>query len=78
MYNETPKTHLYRATVYVLSSVAAAVDGDEGIVRYVTEEHAESARMFEAQVRDRYIHDVDTEVWFGPISKKRGVNNGQP
>ncbi len=58
----------FRATVYHLSSVAACVDGDSATRRFIAEEDADDARMFEAQIRDRYIHDVDAEVSFGPIS----------
>lgn len=59
----------FRATVWVLTSAADVVDGDAGINRYITEKDAEDARDFEADIRDQYIHDVDTMVWFGPISE---------
>jgi hypothetical protein len=61
----------YRATVYHLSSSAAAVDGDAGIRRFVTEEHASSVDDFKAQVRDRFLSDVDAEVSFGPVTEKK-------
>jgi hypothetical protein len=60
---------LYRATVWVLTATAAVVDGDEGITRKIVEREASNKRYFEADVRDDYIHDVDNEVWFGPISQ---------
>lgn len=63
----------YRATVWHLSSTAAAVDGDSAISRYVTEEIAESADMAEAQIRDRYLRDVDAEVTIGPLTDKGPV-----
>lgn len=62
--------HLFRATVWHLSSVAACVDGDAGLTRYVTEGASESADMFEAEVRDRYLSDVDADITLGPITDK--------
>jgi hypothetical protein len=40
--------------------------------RMIIEEDARDAGAFEAQVRDRWIHDVDAEVSFGPISRVQG------
>lgn len=59
----------FRVTVWILSAMAEAVDGDQAIERRVVEEQAESASMFEANIRDRYISDPDNNVWFGPISE---------
>lgn len=59
----------FRATVYHLSSMVGAIDGDAGIRRYITEEDAEDVAMFKAQVCDRYLPDVDAEVDFGPVSE---------
>lgn len=63
-------TFTFRATVYVLSSMAAAAEGDAGLTRLIAQEQAESAEMFQAQVRDRWLGDVDAEVSFGPVSRK--------
>jgi hypothetical protein len=59
---------LFRATVYTLSSAVEAIEGDAGISRTVIEAEAENAGRFEAEIRDRYIHDVDAMVDFGPVS----------
>jgi hypothetical protein len=61
----------FRATVWTLSAAAECVDGWEGLRRNVVElDGVESARDFEATIRDWYISDVDNGVWFGPISRK--------
>lgn len=60
----------YRATVYVLSAMAAAVDGHAGITRRVVEQAAEDAGMFMAQVQDSYMRSVDDDVSFGPVTCK--------
>jgi len=62
----------YRATVYVLRGVAAAVEGYAGLTRRIVEELAVSEEQFKNQVRDLYaLVDVDCEVSFGPISQKQ-------
>ena len=61
---------IFRATVWTLSAVAACVDGYAAIQRRIREELAEDEQDFEAGIRDEYIHDVDNEVWFGPITDK--------
>ena len=61
---------IFRATVYVLTGMAAACDGDGGIVRKVIELSANDVGDFLAQVQDQYIDDVDTDVSFGPITEK--------
>ncbi len=55
----------FRATVYV--------QRPEGtLTRRILEEFARDVEQFKAQVRDLYaLVDVDTEVWFGPITEKR-------
>ncbi len=60
----------YRATVYVLTSLALEHEGEAGIRRTVIEEGAESADAFKAQVQDRWLHDVDADVSFGPVTRK--------
>lgn len=70
-YDAGAQQFTFRATVYVLSGMAAAVEGDAGITRLVVQEDAESAEMFRAQVMDRWsARDVDAEVSFGPVSRK--------
>jgi hypothetical protein len=59
----------FRATVWVLSGTAAAVEGDAGITRFVAEREARSAEFFKANVMDDYIHDLDAEISFGPVSE---------
>jgi hypothetical protein len=61
----------YRATVWILTSMVGAIEGDAGISRTIIEQEAESAQDFESTIRDQYLHDVDCEVSFGPISEKR-------
>jgi hypothetical protein len=61
---------IFRATVWTLSAMAAAVDGDNAIRRRIVELSADDERSFEAAVQDWYIDNVDNEVWFGPISQK--------
>lgn len=58
----------YIATVYVLTAAADVVDGDAGLRHGVTRLWAKNTRDFEATIRDRYITDVDNQVWLGPIS----------
>jgi len=58
----------YIATVWHNSSTGQAVDGDAGLRRHVIRLHAEDERDYRAQVRDRWIDDVDADVSFGPIS----------
>ena len=60
----------FRATVWHLSSTAEVVEGYAGVRRFIVEEEAQDKRMFEARIRDRYIHDVDADVSFGPITRK--------
>ncbi len=61
----------FRATIWVLSSTAEAVEGDAGITRRVLEWQADNENNFKADVLDRYaLADVDAQVWFGPITKK--------
>jgi hypothetical protein len=67
------KMYRFRATVWHLSSVAAAVEGDAGTSRFITEDVAESPDMFDAIIKDRYLHDVDAEVTLGPITCKGPV-----
>lgn len=61
----------YRATVWTLSATAEVVDGDSAIQRNIVEREAESATDFEMTIRDEHIHNVDNNVWFGPISEKK-------
>ena len=58
---------IYIATVYTLSAMAEAVDGDAGIRRQVHRLEARDPKDFEASIRDLYISDPDNNVWFGPI-----------
>jgi hypothetical protein len=61
----------FRATVYVLTGMAAAAEGHAGLSRHVVEEQAESTEMFKALVSDRWCsRDVDTDVTFGPVTRK--------
>lgn len=62
---------VFRATVWVLTGMAAAAEGDAGITRLVVQDVAEDEGMFRAQVMDRWSQrDVDCEVTFGPVSRK--------
>jgi hypothetical protein len=70
-YDPGAERFLFRATVYVLSSQAAAVEGDAGVHRLIVQDEAESTEMFKAQVMDRWCgRDVDAEVSFGPVTRK--------
>lgn len=60
---------LYRATVWTLSSAVGAVDGYAGLVRRIRTLSADSAEDFKAIVMDEFLHDVDCEVTFGPVSE---------
>jgi hypothetical protein len=59
----------FRATVWVLSGVAEAVEGYAGLHRYVAEREARSAEFFKADIMDDYINDLDAEISFGPITE---------
>jgi hypothetical protein len=61
---------VFRATVWTLSAVDADIDGDAGIRRRVIEYVTESAKTFEAAVRENYLFNPDDAIWFGPISEK--------
>lgn len=58
----------YIGTVYVLTTMVEMEIGDAGIRRFVARFRCESAAMFKATIMDRYIHDVDATVDFGPVS----------
>ena len=60
----------FRATVYILTSAVAAVEGDQGISRHIIELEAEDREMFKAEIHDQHLHDVDCEIDFGPITEK--------
>jgi len=61
---------VFRATVWTLTAMAEDMEGDAGIRRRVIEYVTESAKTFEAAVRDNYSTAPDTRIWFGPISEK--------
>jgi len=65
----------YIGTVYTLPSMVEAIIGDTGIVRRVLRFKTESPEMFKAIIQDRYIHDVDAMVDFGPISLSKHQEN---
>ncbi len=70
-YDPGAPTFVFRATVWVLPSMVAAVAGDAGIARLIVQEDAESTEMFKAQVMDRWCgRDVDAQVSFGPVTRK--------
>jgi hypothetical protein len=60
--------HYYIATVYVLTSMVGVIEGDAGISRRVIRLQTTSPEMFKAEIMDRYLHDVDAEIDFGPVS----------
>lgn len=59
---------LYIGTVWTLTSMVGAIEGDAGLSRRVVKMYVESPEMFKAEIMDRHLHDVDCELYFGPIS----------
>jgi hypothetical protein len=65
---------IFRATVYHCSLSVLAVEGYNP-TRFITEHEAENEGMFEADIRDHYLHDVDADIVFGPIGKPWRFHN---
>lgn len=60
----------YIGTVWFLSAMAEAVDGDSAIERTIIRRQFENEQDFILSITDEKVtfRDVDNQIWFGPIS----------
>ncbi len=64
----------YIGTAWILTSMVGAVEGDAGLSRHIFRIKTTSPEMFKAEVRDMHLHDVDCEIYFGPIGISKNQN----
>lgn len=68
------KEKYYIGTAWILTSMVGVMEGDAGLSRHVFRIRCESPAMFKAEIMDMHLHDVDCEIYFGPISISKNQN----